>query len=88
MCYMPHPSHIPWYHLQNIWWVAQIMKSPLCTVLQSPLPFYLLDPNIFLSTLFSNTLKLCSSYKGTGKVLHPFNTTNKIIHLDFSFFVS
>jgi hypothetical protein len=33
-------------------------RSPLCSVLHSPLTPPLLDPNIFLSTLLSNTLSL------------------------------
>jgi len=34
------------------------LSASLCSFLHSPVPSYLLDPNIFLSSLFSNTLSL------------------------------
>jgi hypothetical protein len=37
-----------------------------------------LGPNILLSTLFSDTLNLCSSVNVTDQVSHPYNTTGKI----------
>jgi hypothetical protein len=36
-------------------------------------------PNIVLSTLFSNTLILCSSLNVRDKVSHPYKATGKII---------
>jgi hypothetical protein len=39
----------------------KLWSSPLCNVLHSLLTLSLLGPNIPLSTLFSNTLSLCSS---------------------------
>jgi hypothetical protein len=33
----------------------------LCNFLHSPVTSFLFSPNILLSTLFSNTLSLCSS---------------------------
>jgi hypothetical protein len=41
----------------------------------------MLGPNILLSTLFSNTLSLCSSVSVTDQVSHPYKTTGKIIML-------
>jgi hypothetical protein len=41
----------------------------------------LLGPNILLSTLFSNTLSLCSSLNVRDQVSHPYRTTGKIIVL-------
>jgi hypothetical protein len=38
----------------------QLWSSSLCSFLQSPFTSSLFDPNILLSTLFSNTLSLCS----------------------------
>jgi hypothetical protein len=35
--------------------------SSLCSFLQTPVTSSLFGPNILLSTLFSNTLSLCSS---------------------------
>jgi hypothetical protein len=40
-----------------------------------------LGPNIFLSTLFSNTLKLCSFLNVRDQVSEPYKTTGKIILL-------
>ena len=56
-----------------------LRSSTFCRSLQPPFTYSLLCPNVFLSTLFSNTPSLCSSlnvqnhasrlYKITGKVL-------------------
>jgi len=37
------------------------------------------SPNIFLDTLFSNTLSLCSSHNVRDQVSHPYKTKGKII---------
>jgi hypothetical protein len=39
----------------------KLRSSSLCSFLQPPITSYFFGPNIFLSTLFSNTLSLCSS---------------------------
>jgi hypothetical protein len=36
---------------------------------------------MLLNTLFSNTLRLCSSLKARDRVSHPYRTTGKIIVL-------
>jgi hypothetical protein len=41
----------------------------------------LLGPNILLSTLFSNTLSLCSSLNVRDQVSHPYRTIGIIIFL-------
>jgi uncharacterized membrane protein len=56
-------------------------SSSLCSFLQPPVTSSLLGPYILLSTLFSNTLNLCSSLKERDKVSHPYKTTGKIIVL-------
>jgi hypothetical protein len=38
-------------------------------------------PNILLSSLFSNTLRLCSSLNVRDQFLHPYKTTGKIVVL-------
>jgi hypothetical protein len=43
---------------------------------------HLLGPNILLSTLFSNTLNLCSSLNVRDQISHPYKTTGKIIVLE------
>jgi hypothetical protein len=47
----------------------------------------LLDSDILLSTLLSNTLSLCSSLNIRGKVSHPYRTTGKSIVLYILIFV-
>jgi hypothetical protein len=43
--------------------------------------FIPLRPNNLLSTLFSNTLNLCSSLNMRDQIAHPYKTTGKIIVL-------
>jgi hypothetical protein len=57
-CYTPCPSHHPWLDHSNYTWRK---SSSLRSFLQLPITSSLFDPNILLSTLFSNTLSLCSS---------------------------
>jgi uncharacterized membrane protein len=56
-------------------------SSSLCGFLQPPVTSSLIGPNILLSTLFSNTLNLCSSLNVRDQVSHPYKTTGKIIIL-------
>ncbi|KAJ4443482.1 hypothetical protein ANN_05154 [Periplaneta americana] len=50
-------------------------SSALCNFLHSPVTSSLLVPNIFLRTLFSNTLNLCSSLKVRVQVSQPYRIT-------------
>jgi hypothetical protein len=59
----------------------------LCNLLHSHITSFLLHPNIFLSTLFSNTLSLCSSLSVRDQVSHPYKTTGKIIILYILIFI-
>jgi len=43
-------------------------------IFQSPVTSTLFRPNIFLSTLFSNTLSLCSSVNVRERAPHPYKT--------------
>jgi hypothetical protein len=52
----------------------KLCRSSLCNFLQYPFIFSLLGPNILISTLFSNTLNLCSSLR----VKDPYKTTDRI----------
>jgi hypothetical protein len=54
-------------------------SSALCNFLHYPVTSSLLGPNILLSTLFLNTLSLCSSLNVRAQVSHPYRTTGKII---------
>ena len=49
-------------------------SSSLCTLLHSLITFTLIDPNTFLSTLFSNTLSVYFSV--TVRVLHPSSSSS------------
>jgi hypothetical protein len=63
------------------------LSSSLCSFLYSPVTSSLLDPNILLNTLFSNTLNLRSSLNVSDQVSHPYKTTGKIIALCILFFI-
>ena len=54
------------------------LSSPLCRFLHSPVTSSLSSPNIFLSTLFSNTLSLRASVNVSDQVSHPYKTEGKI----------
>ena len=71
MCYMLRSAHFILIDL-----ITQIifgeeyrtLGSSLCSILLSPITSPFLGPNVFLSTLFSNTLSLCSSINMTDLV--------------------
>jgi len=48
---------------------------------------FILGPNIFLSTLFSNTRSLCSFLNECEQVSHPYKTIDKIIVLYVIIFI-
>jgi hypothetical protein len=53
------------------------LSSSSCSLLHSPVASSLLGPNIVFSTLFSNTLSLCSSLSVRDQDSHPYKTTGK-----------
>jgi len=53
-------------------------SSSVCSFLHFPVTSLLLDPNIFLSTLFSITLSIRSSLSMSDQVSHPYKTKGKI----------
>jgi hypothetical protein len=57
----------------------KLWSSSLCSFLQPPITSSLFGPNVFLSTLFSNTLSLCSSLNVRDQISHPCRTTGKIM---------
>jgi len=61
-------------------------SSSLCSLLHYPVTSSL-GPNIFLSTLFSNTLSLVSSHNMRGQVSHPYTTTGKIAFLNMKYLI-
>jgi hypothetical protein len=79
---MLRPSHPPCFDYPNN--TGQRVQTVQLLIMQFSLTschLSLLGPNILLSTLFSNTLNLCSSLKVRDKVSHPYKTRCKIIVL-------
>jgi hypothetical protein len=73
--------HPPWLdHSNYTWQRVQVMKLFIMQF-SSILTWSLIGPNILLSTLFSNTLSLCSSLNVRDQVSHPYRTTGKIVVL-------
>jgi hypothetical protein len=57
--YMLRPCHLPWCDFpNNIWWRVQLWRSSFCSFLQSLVTSSLLGPDILVSTLLSNIVKL------------------------------
>jgi len=73
------PNSSRFDHPNTIGWEYRSLSSSLCVFLHSPATSSLLGPNILLSTLFSNTLSLSSSLNVSDQVLHPYNTTGRIL---------
>jgi hypothetical protein len=59
----------------------RLWSSSLCSLHYSPVTSSLLVPNIFLSTPFLKTLSLHYVLKVSDQVSHPYETTEKCIHL-------
>ena len=74
--YMPCPSHSRFDHPNSIWWA---FSSSTCSLLHSPVTSSLVGPNTLLSSLFSDTFSLGSSFNVTDQVSHPYKTTGKIV---------
>jgi hypothetical protein len=61
--------------------IRKSLSSSMCSLLQFPVNSSPLCPHIFLSTLFSNTLSLCSSFSMWQQVSHICKITGKIMVL-------
>jgi hypothetical protein len=59
----------------------KLWSYSLCKLLQSPVISSLLGPNVFVSILFSNTVRLRSSLSVRGQVSDLYKTTGKLIVL-------
>jgi hypothetical protein len=57
----------------------KLCSSSWCSFLHPPVTSPPFGPNVLLSTLFSNTLSLCSSLNVRDHVSHPYRTAGKII---------
>jgi len=80
-CNMSSQSHSSRNVTQTILGKEYTSLSSLCSNLHSPVTSTLLGPNILLSTLFSNTLSLCSSLNVDDQISHPYTTRGKIVVL-------
>jgi len=82
-------------HLIFLYLIARIilgeenisLGSSLCSFLHCSVPSSLLGPNVFLSTVFSNTLSLHSFRNVSDHVSRPCKTTGKIIVQNILIFV-
>ena len=72
----PHSSSVD--HPNSIWWRVQIKSSSLHSFLHSPVTSSLLGPNILLSALFSNSLRLIFSLNVRDPISHPYKTKAKL----------
>ena len=74
------PAHLIFFILSPGQYSARCTdhEGTRCAVSFDSVTSSLSDPNI-LSTLFSNTLSLCSSLNGTDQVSHPHKITNNIM---------
>jgi hypothetical protein len=86
---MARPSHPPRLDYSNYSTWRRVQITELFIMQFSPLSRHLisLGPNILLSTLFSNTLSLCSSLNVRDQFAHPYRTTGKIIVLYILIFI-
>ena len=84
------PMHTTWHaHLILLDFITHTtlgedcisLSSSLCSVFHSLVTSFLLGPNILLNTLFSNTLRLCSSLNVSDQFSHLYKTTGKIFIL-------
>lgn len=57
----------------------KLCSSLLSRFFQPSITSSFLAPNIFLNTMFLNTLSLCSSFSVRDQVLHPYTRKGKII---------
>ena len=84
LCFFSYVSNVPLsdsYRCEctnNIWWKAQITKLFVMQSFHYPVTSSLLGPNVFLRTLFSNTLSLRFSLNVSDHISHPYKKQAKL----------
>jgi hypothetical protein len=73
-----HLIHLDLFILSILGKKYKLWSSSLCSLLQPPVTFSLFGPYIFLKTLFSNILSLCSSLDVRDKISQPYRTISKM----------
>jgi hypothetical protein len=90
-CHMPRPFYRPSFdHPSDIWWGGKIVKLLIMQFYQPPATVSLLDPNIFLVTLFWNTLKpmfFCYFERPSFTPIHSNSQTYNFVHFSLSTFM-
>jgi hypothetical protein len=80
-CYIPHlPHSYRFDHPKNIGWGLHIIKFLITNFFHSPVLLSLLGTNMFLSTLFCNTLSLRTSLNVSDK----FHTHTKQVQITYT----
>ena len=83
----PHISHFSYNHPVTFSQQYWSCSSPLCTLMQSTVSQFFSATNIPLSTLFSDTLCLCSSLSIRQQVLCPYINRQSYISVYINFYI-
>ena len=89
MHYMPYPSHFLYLITQITFGECRSLSSSICSFLHPHVTSSLLGPNIFLSTLLSNTVSPHSSPQCKRPRFTPIQTSRQYynsVYLDFYIF--
>ena len=82
-CHVPRASNFSFLMYSPVLIIIgkhyRFRRSCSCSVFHSPVTSSLLGPNIFFSTLFSNTLSLCPSLSVRDQVWYQYKTRGEII---------
>jgi hypothetical protein len=78
LCSMPLLDHLHLIVLIIFGKEYTFLNPSICSLLQPPTTSSLFNQNIFISTLFSNTLSLCSFLNIRDQASHQYRTTGKI----------
>lgn len=74
-CRVFRPFHFSWFNYPNhIWWGVKTRSYSLGDFLYSPFTCFFLGWNIFIGTLFSKILRLCSFHNMRGQASHTYLT--------------